>query len=507
MENQEKSDIRLSEKVSLKMRKILIANRLLTLLLVVVLIGAFIGLNVWINTLDLPEIDVTANKIYTLSEESKEAIKSLDQEIKMYLFGIHEDNSVVGLVKQYCEANDKISYEMLSSESNLQKVQEFGLQDGYSIVVIESGESKKIIDANSDFYTYDYTTYAQIDITEQTLTNSILNLSVENKPKLYFVEGHEEYNITTQLGILSTYLKNDAYELSSINLITTGSVPEDCDVLAILSPMTDFLENEANAVIEYINKGGNIFLTQDVIAQGSTMPNLQKVLDVYGVSVENGVVVETDKNYAAANYPYIFVPQISSSSEITSSIASDAYVMLAYSRKINFKSDEELQNLKVTKEELLGTTENAMFINDFSTDLTSAASTAQTGHFTVSALVTKTISEGSTEETTSEEVTEETPKVESKLIITANGMFLSDEARQELNSPLSYLKGNRDFAMNAISNLVDENDILTIRKDMAGATYMATENQNRVVLVIIFIIPIVIIITGIVIWHYRKKRK
>ena len=186
MENQEKSDIRLSEKFSLKMRKILIANRLLTLLLVVVLIGAFIGLNVWINTLDLPEIDVTANKIYTLSEESKEAIKSLDQEIKMYLFGIHEDNSVVGLVKQYCEANDKISYEMLSSESNLQKVQEFGLQDGYSIVVIESGESKKIIDANSDFYTYDYTTYAQIDITEQTLTNSILNLSVENKPKLYF---------------------------------------------------------------------------------------------------------------------------------------------------------------------------------------------------------------------------------------------------------------------------------------------------------------------------------
>lgn len=521
MSEQEKTEIKFSEKFSLKMRKIFISSRWLTLLLVLVLIGAFVGLNVWVNTLELPEIDVTANKIYTLSETSKKALESIDQEIKLYLFGIEEENSVVGLVKQYCEANDKISYEMLSSESNLEKVQEFELEDGYPIVVVESGNSKKIIDTRSEFTSYDYTTYAQIDTTEQTLTNSILSLGTENKPKVYFVQGHEEFAISTEegmqaeLGVLSTYLKNEAFDISNINLITTGSVPDDCNVLAIISPTTDFLENEANAVIDYIGKGGNLFVTQDVVSQSATFPNLQKILDIYGVSFENGYIFETNSNYMAANYPYVFIPQISSTNEITADIATDSRIWLAYSQKLNFKSDEELQNLKVTKEELLGTTENAMFITDFSTNLANATSTAQTGHFTVSALMTKTIAEGSEEQATEEgeeaNPEEKSDKIESKMVIAGNGRFFADYIVEELDRqyPISYIESNKDFAINSIAYLSEKENTLTIRKDMSGTSYVftATENQNRVVLTIIFTIPIVIILVGILIWRHRKKRK
>lgn len=540
MDEKEKSDVKFSEKFSLRMRKTFIASKMLTLLLVLVLIAAFIGLNIWVNKAELPEIDVTANKIYTLSEASKKALQSVNQEVKIYLFGIEEDNAVVGLVKQYCQANDKISYEMLSSETNLAKVQEFELEDGYSIVVLESGDSKKIIDASSEFTSYDTSTYAQVDITEQTLTNSILGLSAENKPRVYFVQGHQEFGIATEtsaqaeLGVLSTYLKNEAFEIANLNLTTAGSVPEDCDVLAIVSPATDFLENEATAVINYINQGGNIFLTQDVVTQGSTFPNLQKILDLYGVSVENGYIFETDSNYVASNYPYIFKPQITDSNEITADIATDGELWLAYSEKLNFKSEEELKALNVTYEELLSTTDNAMFITDFSTNVTAAASTAQSGKFIVSALVTKTLSdgtEGETEEVTDETTTgeetnddevedgaedehnheEESQKLASKLVITANGRFFADYIIEELSTqyPLSYLGSNKDFAINAIAHLADKEGGLTIRKDMAGTSYVftATQNQNRVVLAIIFSIPVLIIIIGIVVWKLRKRRR
>lgn len=529
MDEKEKSEIKFSEKFSLRMRKTFIASKILTLLLVLVLIAAFIGLNVWVNKAELPEIDVTANKIYTLSDASKKALESVNQDVKIYLFGIDEDNAVVGLVKQYCQANDKISYEMLSSETNLAKVQEFELEDGYSIVVLESGNSKKIIDASSEFTSYDTSTYAQIDITEQTLTNSILGLSAENKPRVYFVQGHQEFGIATEenvqaeLGVLSTYLRNEAFEIANLNLTTAGSVPEDCDVLAIVSPKADFLENEATAVINYINQGGNIFLTQDVVPQESTFPNLQKILDLYGVSVENGYIFETDSNYTASNYPYIFKPQVAVSNEITSDIATDGEVWVAYSEKLNFKSEEELKALNVTYEELLSTTDNAMFITDFSTDVTTAASTAQSGKFTISALVTKTLSDGTENETTEtpeetesetepeETQSEESKKVESKMVITANGRFFADYIIEELSGqyPLSYLGSNKDFAINAIANLADKEGGLTIRKDMAGASYVftATENQNRVVLAIIFSIPILIIIIGIIVWKVRKRRR
>lgn len=522
MEEKEKSDIKFSEKFSLKFRKTIIASKVFTILTVLVLIAAFVGLNIGVQSLDLPEIDVTANKIYTLSDSSKKALESIDQDIKIYVFGIDENDSVVGLIKQYCQANGKISYEMLSSETNLAKVQEFELEDGYSIVVVESGNSKKIIDASSEFHSYDYTTYAEVDTTEQTLTNSILSLSIENKPKVYFVEGHDEFKANldgtsqAELGVLTTYLQNEAFEVGTVNLTSVGSVPEDCDVLAIMSPEKDFLENETQAVLNYINQGGNIFLTRDVLEQTAGFSNLQKILDVYGVSIENGYILETDSNYTVSNYPYVFRPQVSNTSEITADIYSDSYMWLAYSEKLNFLPEEELNHLKVTYEELLGTTDSAVFVTDFSSDVNTAAKTAQTGHFTIAALVTKTISEGtSSEETESENAeeqnTESLSAITSKLVISGNGQFMTDYIVSELSNqyPLSYLGSNKDFAINSISALAEKEGGLTLRKGMAGSSYVftATKEQNRIVLIVIFAVPVLILLVGILVWRQRKKRK
>lgn len=497
--------VKFSEKFSIKFKKTIIVSKLLTILVVVALVAMFVGLNVLVQKLDLPAIDVTENKVYTLTDASKKAIENLEQDVKIYVFGINENDSVVELIKQYCRANDKITYEMLTRENNLEKVQEFELEDGYAIVVIESGESRKLIDS-TEFTSYDYTTYTEIDTTEQTLTNSILSLTSANKPKIYFAQGHGEFG-TNELAVLKTYLNNEAFEVFDVNLTTTGVVPEDCDVLVILSPATDLLENEATAVINYINQGGNVFLTQDVIKTSleAQFTNLQKILDVYGVSFEKGYFVEVDTNSAIASYPYVFQPKISTTNSITADIGTDSYMVVAYAEKLKFAAEEQLQELKVIYEELLGTSDQAIYITNLGVDLQTAAATAQIGHGTVAALMTKTISEGVTDETSGET----TGKVESKLVISGTGTFCADYVMKEVDAtyPLSYIGSNKDFAINAIAELGEKEGGLKIRKDMAGATYQPTEFQNRVVLGVIFSVPLIIILIGIVIWRYRKKRK
>lgn len=158
MKDQEKNAIKekpsksFIETVTLMLRKKWLTNTAQTVLLILILIAAFIAINVFAQKLDLPEIDVTANKIYTLSDDSKNAVEKINKDVKIYIYGFEEGNTLIDFVKQYTKANNHISYEILTEESNLAKVQEFDLTSGYQIVVLETADSSKIIDASYEFY-------------------------------------------------------------------------------------------------------------------------------------------------------------------------------------------------------------------------------------------------------------------------------------------------------------------------------------------------------------------
>lgn len=500
-DKKEKPSKSFTETVALMLRKKWLTNTAQTVLLILILIAAFIAINVFARKLDLPEIDVTANKIYTLSDASKSAVEKINKDVKIYIYGFDEDNTLVDFAKQYTRVNDHISYEILTEESNLAKVQEFDLTSGYQIVVLETADSSKVIDASYEFYSYDYETGQEVDLTEQSLTNSLLAITAENKPKVYFTTGHEEYSLETELGVLSTYLGNESYEPQSINLVTAGTVPEDCNLLVIMAPVKDFLESEVNAILDYINKGGNMVITSDVGNVSETYPNLTRIYDAYGVTMENkGYIYETDNQKIAANYPIVFTPEMSSTHNITADIYSDkGQIWMIYAGRLTFKSDEELTALNITKEDLLTSSDNALYIKDLSTSATNVTDGAESGKSVIASFITKTITpEG-----------EGTEAVQSQAMIMANSSFITDYKVEQLSStyPISYLGNNKDFMLNTISELTAREDTLKIRKDMSTSTYEPTQEQHTIVLIIIFAVPIIIILAGIVVWNIRRRKK
>lgn len=489
------------ETLALMLRKKWLSNKTQTILIVGILVAIFLSINLYIQDKDLPEIDVTENKIYTLSDASKEVVKNIKKDVKMYIYGFEESHSIVSFIKQYAKINDHISYEILTEENNLEKVKEFDLTSGYQIVVLETSETKKIIDASYEFYSYDYETNQEVDLTEQCLTNSLITITSDKKPKLYFTTGHNEYNLTSDLGVLTTYLKNEAYTVEQLDLLTSGVVPEDCNLLLIMAPVKDFMEAEVNAILDYINKGGDILISTDVGNLNEQYPNLTRIYDAYGVNMENkGYIYETDTSKTAASYPNIFVPEISTSSSITSDIAStNGKIWLVYSGRLTFKSDEELSGMNITKEDLLTSSEDAIFIKDLSKDPTESASDSERGKFVIASSLTKTISPA----------TDGAEAIQSKAIIMANTSFITDYKVQQLSStyPVSYLGNNKDFMLNSISNLTSRDDTLKIRKDMSTSTYQPTEEEHGVVLGIIFAVPLGIILAGIVVWNCRRKKR
>ena len=276
----------------------------------IVLIALFITLTLWINSLGLNPIDFTAEKLYTLTQTSKEKLKNIDSDINIYFVGYDEKNAIIDLAKQYHNVNNKINVEVVDAISRPDLVQKYGIENNSSGIIVECGEKTKIL-SSYDLYTTDPTTYEQIDITEEKLTNSILYVVAEKVPTVYFLEGYSDFSINQNLKYLSMYLSNEITKYDTVNVITTGAVPEDCDTLVINTPNEDFDDITTNAIINYINNGGNILWFNATSTEKQNLQNVNKILSIYGVSpFESGFINETDSSKRMSTAASIIVPDV-----------------------------------------------------------------------------------------------------------------------------------------------------------------------------------------------------
>lgn len=312
---------KIKEPLFLKIKKKWLSSNPTTLLIILILITAFFALNLWIGSIDLAQIDVTENKVYTLSEESINKIKDIQKDVKIYVYGFAEDSDLIDLLKQYKRKNEKISYEIITEKDNKGLIEKYGLNSQNPCVIVEVEERNAFVEA-AELYSYDYMTGQEMDLSEQKITNTIVNLAIKDKQKVYILSGHGEYHQDYLRNFL-THLSDEAYECATINLLTQSEIPADCDLLLIMSPKKDFLENETNMIVNYINNGGNIILTQDTMDGKKEYPNYQKILDLYGLDIENGFVYETSSESAVGGAPYLVLPQVDQYHKITSQIYTD----------------------------------------------------------------------------------------------------------------------------------------------------------------------------------------
>lgn len=462
----------------------------LTTILVVVLIAIFIFINLYINKLDINPLDFTKEKLYTLSDESKEQVKNIDQEVHIYFFGYDESNSCIILAKQYHDVNEKISAEAIDITQRPDLAQKYEIDSNSSVgIVVESAERFKVL-TSSDFVTYDTTTFETIDITEQKLTNAIIDTTIAKKPHIYFLTGHEEAQVTNELITMNAFIQNEINDVSTLDLLQVDDIPEDCDCLVIASPTKDFEELETNKILDFINKGGNILWLSDPSIIDVELPNINKILEKFGFDFSKGMIAEQDSSKIILQNPFLIIPNISYH-EITKDLYTDTGVVLAGTGKINFQEDEKLNELGIEVNTLLTSSEQSVYIEDYTAQSISA-SNGEIASFTLGAEITKKIDDN----------------INSKMIIYSNCNFITDTTVNETTQlKLVNLYNNKDLILNSLAYLTDRGDSIRIRKDSGMVVYTATQKQDNIVKIIIFVVPIIIIILGIIIWQIRRRKR
>ena len=81
----------------------------LTIILIAIIIGAYVAINLLTEKANLSDIDLTKDKIFTLSETSKTIIHNINQDVEIILVKMDTySQSVVDFAYKYKKENDKI---------------------------------------------------------------------------------------------------------------------------------------------------------------------------------------------------------------------------------------------------------------------------------------------------------------------------------------------------------------------------------------------------------------
>lgn len=457
-----------------------------SILLSCIVIALAIIVNMAVNALpsSMINIDISSNQMYSLSDQTKEIVKNLEQDITIY--ALYEDGSenetMMQLLNRYKDLSDHITIKTIDPVSNPTFTASYDasvLSNGS--LIVESGERYKTI-AYSEIYEtsysyYDYSSTTDFD-GEGEITSAIDYVTSATLPVLYYTTGHDEVTLSDTA---TTALEKSNYDLKNLSLLSEESVPEDCGVLMILAPQSDFSSEEADMVIDYLENGGKAFICTSYTTEKLTQ--FERILNNYGMATSDGVIFENDTN-SYFQTPYCVIPQYASH-DITSDASSSNTLALIFQAA----GIEQIEVRSTVTQTPLLTTSDSAYIKipengQFST-LEKESGDAE-GTFNLGMLAE-----------------EETSNGENTQLVVFSTPYLVDESLIS-----QYNISNLDLLANSIGYMCEHEASVTINaKSMTTETVTPTAaSVNMQSLIFVILIPAGLLIAGIVVWLRRRKK-
>src|SRR3954454_15482401 len=269
---------------------------------IAVVLGILVAIN-YIGSRQNKRWDLTANKQFSLSDQSRNVVAKLDAPMQVQVFAQEPQFArFQEKMKEYEYASKKISTEYIDPEKKPSAAKQNNVDRIPTLIFNYKGRSERI---NAD--------------AEQDITNAIIKVVSGQQRKVYFTQGHGEKDTTSAerdgYNIIATALGRENYTVEKLAIAQQGSVPDDAAVVVVAGPRNDFFAPEVEALKKYLDKQGKLLLELDPPDKADSPPltNLITLAHDWGVQAGNNVVVDvsgmgrligTDASVpVAANYP------------------------------------------------------------------------------------------------------------------------------------------------------------------------------------------------------------
>ena len=382
----------LKQKIKDSMNKKYLKNGSYSVVISAIFIVIVLVVNMIVGSLPskYTEVDVSSEKLYSISDDTKDFLKKLDKDITIYqvVQSGSEDETIKKLLEKYDEESDHITVEQKDPVVNPKFVTEYTSNDlSANSLIVVCGDRNKVIDYNNiyestmDYQTYSYQTTGFDG--EGQITSAIGYVTSEDLPVLYTLEGHGEKEMDSSI---KEDIEKANMDIQSLNLLTESSVPDDADCLFIDSPSTDISEDEKNAIIDYLENGGKAMIFSDYTTED--LPNFDAVLENYGVQRAAGIVFEGDSQHYAMQMPYYLVPTVNSTDASSETASGGYYVLAPYAQGI--KKMDDVRDT-VTINSILTTSDQAYSKTDLNSDTLEKEDGDEEGPFDLGVSITETL--------------------------------------------------------------------------------------------------------------------
>ena len=472
------------------------------------LIG-FIGIAVIVNIIVSQKFDRsadwTSDKLYTLSDQTKNILRGLDREVKaLAFFSDNPDDTrlqnrlAVGrdMLGRYARETDKLEVKFIDPVTDPQTRHAYGIEfDG--TVVFESGQKRERVTA----------------VDEQKFTSAIMKVVRDEIKRVYFLVGHEERGIDVfdahGYQQAKEGLERQNYAVETLALATVPDVPPDCGALVIAAPKTSMLPHEVGALSRYLKRNGKLLLMFEPSIVSAQDPNQELVylMDKWGVTVANDYVLVFDPRFS-----YFFVgpaaPMIGPLEfhDVTRYVQSAIFqTTRSVTPKDTGRADLGVKSLAKTPDTVgvcWGETargKDGALLPYTEATYTEGADTPPPVSIAVAVELGDT--RDAPEERMSSEGQEETEPAETRTRIVVFG-----DADFASNAYFSNTNGGALF-LNAINWLTLEEDLIAIRPVDPNQRILRRMTASEAALVrmtSIFLIPTIVFIIGVVVWWRRR---
>jgi gliding motility-associatede transport system auxiliary component len=248
---------------------------------ILVVLGILVAIN-YIGAKQNKRWDLTANKQFSLSDQSRNVLAKLDSPLQIKVFVQDaEFDRYRDRLKEYEYASKQVSTEYIDPDKKPAVARQNQVQQYGTIIFDYKGRTER---ATSD--------------SEQDLTNGIIKVVSGKQRKVYFTQGHGERDTAssdpTGYNSIAQALGRENYTVEKVVIAQQGAVPDDASVVVAAGPKIDFFPNEIDALKKYLEKSGKLFLELDPPDKPDSPPltNLIALAHDWGFDVGNNVVVD-----------------------------------------------------------------------------------------------------------------------------------------------------------------------------------------------------------------------